>query len=69
MAVPKPILGKLSKQTSTLPAVIGTCRLCSEAIRHGDDVQWIRRPAMGRAHRACIAAAIEAGTPVTVAAQ
>jgi hypothetical protein len=70
MPGPKPIVGRLSNRSGpTLPAVIGSCRLCPDPIRAGDQVVWIRQPRMGRAHRRCVAAAIEAGTPVLMAAQ
>lgn len=70
MAGPKPIVGRLSTRGGvTIPAVIGSCRLFPDPIRTGDRVVWIRRPLIGRAHPACIAAAVEAGTAVTVAAE
>lgn len=64
------ILGRLGRNgPATVRPVIGHCRLCPDPIRTGDTVVWIRRPLMGRAHPACIAAALAAGTEVTVAAQ
>lgn len=64
------ILGRLGRNgPAAVRPVIGSCRLCPDPIRTGDDVVWIRRPLMGRAHPACVQAAVEAGTEVTVAGQ